>query len=62
MDDVARTLLQRTLRKIPTGKLEETLKKWAHLSRRQQQSLNYSQSKWILHENVVTLCEVRVKG
>lgn len=57
MDDVARTLLQRTLRKIPTGKLEQTLKKWAQLSRRQQQSLNYTQSKWILHENVVSLCE-----
>ncbi|XP_048119208.1 centromere protein N [Alosa alosa] len=57
MGDVARTLLQRTLRKIPTVKLEETLKKWAHLSRRQQQSVNYTQSKWILHENIVSLCE-----
>ncbi|XP_012674698.2 centromere protein N [Clupea harengus] len=57
MDDVARTLLQRTLRKIPTRKLEETIKKWSHLSRRQQQSLNYTQSKWILLQKLVSFCE-----
>ncbi|KAL2088431.1 hypothetical protein ACEWY4_015330 [Coilia grayii] len=57
MDPAVRNLLLRILRKIPTGKLEETLTKWTHLSRTQQQSLNYSQSKWILHENIVYLCE-----
>lgn len=57
MDPTVRNLLVRILRKIPTGKIEETLKTWSHLSRNQQQSLDYSQPKWSLHENIVSLCQ-----
>ncbi|KAI4892392.1 hypothetical protein NFI96_011690 [Prochilodus magdalenae] len=57
MDEQARTILQRIIRKIPNKKLETTLRAWDHLSSEQLQSLDYAQPKWLFLENLISRCE-----
>ncbi|KAG7467891.1 hypothetical protein MATL_G00136990 [Megalops atlanticus] len=57
MDDSVKQLLRQIIRKIPSSKLESTLTKWDHLSKRQFRSLDFTQPKWLFCENLLSLCE-----
>ncbi|XP_074522868.1 centromere protein N [Halichoeres trimaculatus] len=57
MDDSVKSLLQRLIRRIPSQLLKTTLEKWGRLTAEQQQSLDFTQSKWMLTENLLAMCE-----
>ncbi|XP_042344343.1 centromere protein N [Plectropomus leopardus] len=57
MDDSTKRFLQRLVRRIPTQMLETTLEKWGRLSRAQQQSVDFSQTKWAITEKLIAICE-----
>ncbi|XP_041653504.1 centromere protein N [Cheilinus undulatus] len=57
MDEAAKSFLQRLMRRIPSQKLKTTLEKWGRLTVEQQQSLDFSQPKWTLTENLWAICE-----
>uniref|UniRef100_A0A8C6UEJ7 Centromere protein N n=1 Tax=Neogobius melanostomus TaxID=47308 RepID=A0A8C6UEJ7_9GOBI len=57
MDDTARRLLQRLVRRIPSQLLKPTLEKWGRLKRTQLDSLDFSQSKYSLTEKLLSVCE-----
>ncbi|KAL7878470.1 hypothetical protein AOLI_G00094440 [Acnodon oligacanthus] len=57
MDEQARAILQRIIRKIPNRKLRTTLRAWDHLSSEQLESLDYAQPKWLFLENLISRCE-----
>lgn len=57
MGDTPRRLLQRLIRRIPTQELKPTLEKWGRLSQAQLQSIDFTQSKWALTENLGNICE-----
>lgn len=57
MDDSTKRLLQRIVKRIPSQMLRTTLDKWGRLSRTQQQSVDFTQSKWALTEKLLAICE-----
>nr|XP_046205182.1 centromere protein N-like [Oncorhynchus gorbuscha] len=57
MDDSTKRILQRLVRRIPYQMLQKMLGKWAHLSREDLQSLDFTQPKWVLTEHLLALCE-----
>lgn len=57
MDDSVKSLLQRLIRRIPSQLLEATLEKWGRLTAEQQRSIDCTQSKWVLTQNLIALCE-----
>ncbi|KAM4596265.1 centromere protein N [Fundulus diaphanus] len=57
MDDPAKCLLRRLVRRIPAQMLKATLEKWGSLNAEQRESLNFSQSKWALTQELEALCE-----
>ncbi|GLD58377.1 centromere protein N [Lates japonicus] len=57
MDDSAKRLLQRFMRRIPTQMLKTTLEKWSRLTVAQRKSLDFTQSKWALTEALLDICE-----
>ncbi|CDQ83369.1 unnamed protein product [Oncorhynchus mykiss] len=64
MDDSTKHILQRLMRRIPSQMLQTMLGKWAHLSREDLHSLDFTQPKWVLTEHLLALCEengLRVK-
>ncbi|XP_024274827.1 centromere protein N isoform X1 [Oncorhynchus tshawytscha] len=64
MDDSTKRILQRLMRRIPSQMLQTMLGKWAHLSREDLHSLDFTQPKWVLTEHLLALCEengLRVK-
>uniref|UniRef100_G3PTZ5 Centromere protein N n=1 Tax=Gasterosteus aculeatus aculeatus TaxID=481459 RepID=G3PTZ5_GASAC len=58
MDDSAKRLLQRLMRRIPTPTLRSALEKWGRLTTEQQKSMDFTQSKWALTERLLGICEV----
>uniref|UniRef100_A0A3B1KG82 Centromere protein N n=1 Tax=Astyanax mexicanus TaxID=7994 RepID=A0A3B1KG82_ASTMX len=60
MDEQARSILQRIIKKTPSKRLETIIRSWNCLSEDQLHSLNYSQPKWLFLENLVSRCEVRL--
>lgn len=59
MDDSAKRLLQRLMRRIPTQLLHTTLDKWSRLTAAQRQSMDFTEPKWALTEKLLAICEVR---
>ncbi|XP_029577147.1 centromere protein N-B isoform X3 [Salmo trutta] len=57
MDDSTKRILQRLIRRIPYQMLQTVLGKWAHLSREDLHSLDFTQPKWVLTERLLALCE-----
>ncbi|XP_041744879.1 centromere protein N-like isoform X2 [Coregonus clupeaformis] len=57
MDDSTKRILQRLIRRIPSQMLQTMLSKWAHLSREDLHSLDFTQPKWVLTEHLLALCE-----
>ncbi|XP_040051659.1 centromere protein N [Gasterosteus aculeatus] len=57
MDDSAKRLLQRLMRRIPTPTLRSALEKWGRLTTEQQKSMDFTQSKWALTERLLGICE-----
>ncbi|KAL4642079.1 centromere protein N [Arapaima gigas] len=57
MEDLAKEVLTRIVRKIPVVKLRQVLGRWERLSERQLRSLDFTQPKWALCENLLSLCE-----
>ncbi|NP_001134491.1 centromere protein N [Salmo salar] len=57
MDDSTKRILQRLIRRIPYQMLQTVLGKWAHLSREDLHSLDFTQPKWVLTEHLLALCE-----
>lgn len=57
MDDTARPLLQRLVRRIPSQLLKPTLEKWGRLKRVQLDSIDFSLSKYAITEKLLSLCE-----
>uniref|UniRef100_A0A3B1ILT1 Centromere protein N n=1 Tax=Astyanax mexicanus TaxID=7994 RepID=A0A3B1ILT1_ASTMX len=57
MDEQARSILQRIIKKTPSKRLETIIRSWNCLSEDQLHSLNYSQPKWLFLENLVSRCE-----
>ncbi|XP_076848646.1 centromere protein N isoform X2 [Brachyhypopomus gauderio] len=62
MDVETKTILQRIIRKIPNKKLEGTLRSWGRLSAEQLRSLDFTQPKWSLLEDLISRCEDRRLG
>lgn len=58
MDDSAKRLLQRVVRRIPAQMLKATLAKWERLTAEQRKSIDFTQSKWTITQELVALCEV----
>lgn len=58
MDEQARAILQRILRKLPSKKTPSTLRAWGCLSAEQLEDLDYTQPKWLFLENLISKCEV----
>ncbi|XP_005805033.1 centromere protein N isoform X1 [Xiphophorus maculatus] len=57
MDNSAKHLLQRLVRRIPASMLKSTLDKWERLTAEKRKSLDFTQSKWIITQELVALCE-----
>ncbi|KAG5848857.1 centromere protein N isoform X1 [Anguilla rostrata] len=57
MDDSAKQVLRKIIRRIPSNKLQNILSKWEHLSKKQFRSLEFTQAKWLLCDNLLSLCE-----
>ncbi|KAM4743980.1 centromere protein N [Anableps anableps] len=57
MDDSAKRLLQRLVRRIPAQMLKVTLDKWDRLTAKQRKSVDFTQSKWAISQELVALCE-----
>ncbi|XP_027010670.1 centromere protein N [Tachysurus fulvidraco] len=57
MDEQARALLQRILRRLSSKKIQSSLRSWGCLSSQQLQDLDYKQPKWLLLENIISKCE-----
>ncbi|XP_072315541.1 centromere protein N [Eucyclogobius newberryi] len=57
MDDIARRLLQRLVRRIPSQTLQPTLEKWGRLKQSQLQSMDFTLSKSALTERLASICE-----
>lgn len=60
MDNSKKRLLQRVIRRIPARMLRTTLEKWDRLTGPQRRSLDFTQTKLALTENLVAIFEVRV--
>lgn len=58
MDNFNKRLLQRVIRRIPAQMLRTTLEKWGRLTPSQRQSMDLTQPKWVLTENLVDIYEV----
>lgn len=59
MDDSDKRFLQRLMRRIPTQLLQTTLDKWSRLTAAQRQSMDFTEPKWALTEQLLAICEVR---
>ncbi|KAJ8281361.1 hypothetical protein GJAV_G00066740 [Gymnothorax javanicus] len=57
MDDSVKQVLRQIVRRIPSNKLQNILSKWEHLSKKQFRSLEFTQTKWLLCDNLLTICE-----
>ncbi|KAJ8272298.1 hypothetical protein COCON_G00111570 [Conger conger] len=57
MDDSVKQVLRQIIRRIPSNKLRNTLSKWEHISKKQFQSLEFTQAKSLLCDNLLSLCE-----
>ncbi|KAL6113195.1 cenpn [Pungitius sinensis] len=57
MDESAKRLLQRLMRRIPTTTLRSALEKWGRLTTEQLKSMDFTQSKWALTEKLLSICE-----
>ncbi|XP_062860550.1 centromere protein N [Trichomycterus rosablanca] len=57
MEDQARAILQRIIKKIPMKKIQSVLSSWERLSDEQLHSLDYTQPKWLFLENLISTCE-----
>ncbi|XP_028812616.1 centromere protein N [Denticeps clupeoides] len=57
MDETTRTVLQRVVRKVPATRLREVLRTWGRVPARQLDLLDFSTSKFVLFEDVRSLCE-----
>ncbi|XP_077376179.1 centromere protein N [Festucalex cinctus] len=57
MEDQMKPLLRRLVRQIPTEVLKVTLEKWGRLSVAQQQNIDFTQTKWALAEQLITISE-----
>uniref|UniRef100_A0A3B5M1N1 Centromere protein N n=1 Tax=Xiphophorus couchianus TaxID=32473 RepID=A0A3B5M1N1_9TELE len=55
MDNSAKHLLQRLVRRIPVSMLKSTLDKWERLTAEKRKSLDFTQSKWIITQELVAL-------
>lgn len=62
MDEQARAILQRVLRKLPSKKTQSTLRAWGCLSAEQLQDLDYTQPKWLLLDHLICKCEVSTQN
>lgn len=58
MDEQARVLLQRILRRVPSKKTQSLLRAWGCLSAEQLEDVDYTRTKWLLVENIISKCEV----
>ncbi|MEQ2159576.1 hypothetical protein AMECASPLE_029375 [Ameca splendens] len=59
MDDSAKRLLQRLVRRIPTQMLRDTLDKWERLTAKQRAFVDFTQSKWTITQELLAVCEER---
>ncbi|XP_047219056.1 centromere protein N isoform X1 [Girardinichthys multiradiatus] len=59
MDDSAKRLLQRLVRRIPTQMLRDTLDKWERLTAKQREFVDFTQSKWTITQELLAVCEER---
>ncbi|XP_014849537.1 PREDICTED: centromere protein N isoform X1 [Poecilia mexicana] len=57
MDNLAKHLLQRLMRRIPASMLQSTLDKWGRLTAEKRKSLDFTQSKLTITQELVALCE-----
>ncbi|XP_060779192.1 centromere protein N isoform X2 [Neoarius graeffei] len=57
MDEQARVLLQRILRRVPSKKTQSLLRAWGCLSAEQLEDVDYTRTKWLLVENIISKCE-----
>ncbi|PWA17161.1 hypothetical protein CCH79_00010485, partial [Gambusia affinis] len=57
MDNSAKHLLQRLVRRIPASMLKSTVDKWGRLTAEKRKALDFTQSKWTLTQELVALCE-----
>ncbi|KAJ8340616.1 hypothetical protein SKAU_G00352490 [Synaphobranchus kaupii] len=57
MDDSTKQVLRQIIRRIPLNKLQNMLSKWEHLSKKQLRSLEFTQPKWLLCDNLLSICE-----
>ncbi|XP_048860966.1 centromere protein N [Brienomyrus brachyistius] len=57
MDAAAEALLRQTVRRIPSSKLNGVLRRWGCLSETQLGSLKSMQPKWLLCDNLLSLCQ-----
>uniref|UniRef100_A0A3B3V499 Centromere protein N n=1 Tax=Poecilia latipinna TaxID=48699 RepID=A0A3B3V499_9TELE len=55
MDNLAKHLLQRLMRRIPASMLKSTLDKWGRLTAEKRKSLDFTQSKWTITQELVAL-------
>ncbi|XP_037344303.2 centromere protein N [Pungitius pungitius] len=62
MDESAKRLLQRLMRRIPTTTLRSALEKWGRLTTEQLKSMDFTQSKWALTEKLLSICEEKELG
>ncbi|XP_008404130.1 centromere protein N isoform X2 [Poecilia reticulata] len=57
MDNSVKHLLQRLIRRIPASMLKSTLDKWGRLTAENRKSLDFTQSKWTIAQELVSICE-----
>ncbi|XP_077420151.1 centromere protein N [Vanacampus margaritifer] len=57
MEDQVKYLLRRLVRRIPTQVLKGTLEKWGRLTVAQQQNIDFTQTKWALADQLITISE-----
>lgn len=60
MDNLNKRLLQRIIRRIPAQMLRTTLTKWGRLTALQQQSMDFTQTKLTLTDQLLDIFEVSV--
>ncbi|CAJ1048809.1 centromere protein N [Xyrichtys novacula] len=57
MGDSTKSLLQRIIRRIPSRAIESTLRKWGRLTAEQLQSIDFTQPKWTVTQELLDMCE-----
>ncbi|XP_053356470.1 centromere protein N [Clarias gariepinus] len=57
MDEEARAILQRVVRRLPSRKLPGIMGSWGCLLAEQLEQLDYTQPKWLFLENLISKCE-----